>query len=130
MTSRRSLLQLICAAAARQLVAETPGSTARPFRVAVPKQTLDRILTRVREARWPDRLEGGWQYGANYDYLKELAAYWTTRYSWRKAEVTSPKTSVSVTRPASKCSRCMPGSSRGHAARRLADRAANSVRCS
>src|ERR1700674_1408609 len=86
MTSRRSLLQLICAAAARRLLAETPGSAARPFRVAVPKQTLDRILTRVREARWPDRLEGGWQYGANYDYLKELAAYWTTRYSWRKAE--------------------------------------------
>ena len=86
MRSRRSLLQLICTAATQRLLADTPGSAARPFRVAVPKQTLDRILTRVREARWPDRLEGGWQYGANYDYLKELAAYWTTRYNWRKAE--------------------------------------------
>src|ERR1700681_4221692 len=86
MTSRRSLLQLICVAAGRRLLAETPGSAAHPFRVAVPKQTLDRILTRVREARWPDRLEGGWQYGANYDYLKEFAVYWTTRYNWRKAE--------------------------------------------
>jgi pimeloyl-ACP methyl ester carboxylesterase len=86
MRSRRSLLQLIFAAAAQRLLADIPGAAARPFRVAVPKQTLDRILTRVREARWPDRLDGTWQYGANYDYLKELAAYWTTRYNWRKAE--------------------------------------------
>jgi len=31
-------------------------------------------------------LDGGWQYGANWDYMKELAPYWTTRFDWRKAE--------------------------------------------
>jgi epoxide hydrolase len=66
------------------------SSNIRPFRVAVPKQTLDRILARVRDMHWPERIDAGnangWQYGVNYDYLKELAAYWTTRFDWRKAE--------------------------------------------
>jgi microsomal epoxide hydrolase len=87
MISRRSVLQMMCVPAMQRLMADTATPAApRPFRVAVPKQTLDRILTRVREAHWPDRLDGAWQYGANWDYLKELAAYWTTHYDWRKAE--------------------------------------------
>ena len=36
---------------------------------------------------WPERIDaGGWQYGISYDYLKDLAAYWTTKYDWRNAE--------------------------------------------
>ena len=59
----------------------------RPFRIAVPQRKIDRILARVREAQWPDRLDGSqWQYGVNWDYMKELAAFWTTRFDWRKAE--------------------------------------------
>jgi pimeloyl-ACP methyl ester carboxylesterase len=68
------------------LFADAPGAGARPFHVAIPKHTVDRILARVREARWPDRLAGGWQYGVNWDYMKDLAGYWTTRFDWRKAE--------------------------------------------
>jgi pimeloyl-ACP methyl ester carboxylesterase len=68
------------------LTAGAPAAGARPFRVAIPKHTIDRILSRVREARWPDRLDGGWQYGVDWDYMKELAGYWTTRFDWRKAE--------------------------------------------
>ena len=59
----------------------------RPFRVAIPQDVIDGILTRVRRAHWPDRLEGSaWQYGADWNYLKELADYWTSRFDWRKAE--------------------------------------------
>ncbi len=59
----------------------------RPFRIAIPQATLDRILRRVREAQWPDRLAAtGWEYGANWDYMKDLAAYWTAKFDWRKAE--------------------------------------------
>jgi pimeloyl-ACP methyl ester carboxylesterase len=44
-------------------------------------------MARVRAARWPDRLDADdWRYGANWDYLKQLATYWTTRFDWRKAE--------------------------------------------
>ena len=59
----------------------------QPFRVAIPKINVDRILRRVRETRFPDPLEADdWRYGANWAYMKELAAYWTTKYDWRKTE--------------------------------------------
>ena len=28
----------------------------------------------------------GWSYGVSYNYLKELTAYWTTQFDWRKVE--------------------------------------------
>src|SRR6266853_650178 len=53
-----------------------------------PQAAIDRILNRVREAHWPDRLEASdWRYGANWDYMKALARYWTTQFDWRKAEM-------------------------------------------
>jgi microsomal epoxide hydrolase len=59
----------------------------RPFKIAIPSSTVDRILRRVKDTRWPDRLESSdWRYGANWDYMKALAEYWTTKYDWRKAE--------------------------------------------
>jgi len=62
-------------------------SQPRPFRVAIAQKTVDHILKRVREAHFPDRLDGApWQYGADWDYMKDLAAYWSTHYDWRKAE--------------------------------------------
>jgi epoxide hydrolase len=86
--SRRDLLRLVPAAPlSLPFLAKGQRVAAQPFRVDIPQSTIDRILKRVREARWPDRLEGGdWRYGANWDYLKELAQYWTTRYDWRKTE--------------------------------------------
>jgi pimeloyl-ACP methyl ester carboxylesterase len=91
--SRRALLETLLAAGSVPLLAESrpdaqvPGSTPRPFRVDIPQTTIDRILNRVRETRWPDRLEANdWRYGANWDYMKALAEYWTTQFDWRKAE--------------------------------------------
>jgi microsomal epoxide hydrolase len=42
----------------------------------------------VRETHLPDRIVEGssWKYGVNWDYMKDLAAYWTTRYDWHKQE--------------------------------------------
>lgn len=69
------------------LLAQTRPDVTRPFKIEIPQPTIDRILTRVREARWPDRLDANdWRYGANWDYLKSLAQYWTTKFDWRKAE--------------------------------------------
>jgi microsomal epoxide hydrolase len=59
----------------------------RVFKVGIPQQKINRILARVRDAQWPDRLDADdWRYGANYDYIKDLAGYWTTRFNWRQAE--------------------------------------------
>jgi pimeloyl-ACP methyl ester carboxylesterase len=82
--SRRTALRLL--AAAPLLRAQTPA--VKPFRVAVPKQTLDRILRQVRQTRWPEPVGdvNSWQYGVSYQYLRDLAAYWTSRFDWRKAE--------------------------------------------
>ena len=63
------------------------AASMHPFKVDIPQPALDRILTCVRKARFPDRLDASdWRYGANWDYLKSLAEYWTTRFDWRKAE--------------------------------------------
>ena len=61
--------------------------TIRPFRVAVPDATLADIRARVAAFPWhemPD--DGGWDYGTNLDYLKELCAYWVKDFDWRKQE--------------------------------------------
>jgi epoxide hydrolase len=92
--SRRTLLGTLAAAAATvplleesRADAQAVGAAPRPFHVDVPQATIDRILSRLRDTRWPDRLDADdWRYGANWDYMKSLAEYWTTRFDWRKAE--------------------------------------------
>src|SRR4029077_2281122 len=84
--SRRVFLAAVPAVglAASKLFA---ASSVRPFRIDIPQSTISRILRRVKEARLPDRLDSSdWRYGANWDYMKSLAEYWTTKYDWRKAE--------------------------------------------
>ena len=78
---------MMALAVAPWLRAQPHGAAARPFRVAIPEASIRRILARVREAHWPDRIDApGWSYGVDWDYMKSLAQYWTTRYEWRKAE--------------------------------------------
>ena len=58
-----------------------------PFRLEAPDKVLDRIRTRVAEYSWhemPD--DGGWAYGTNLDYMRELCAYWLDEYDWRTHE--------------------------------------------
>ena len=59
----------------------------RPFEIAVPDETLADIRARVAAFPWhemPD--DGGWDYGTNLDYMKELCAYWLEAYDWRRHE--------------------------------------------
>lgn len=58
-----------------------------PFECRVPDDVLDTIRTRVAEFPWhemPD--DGGWDYGTNLDYMKELCAYWVDEFDWRAQE--------------------------------------------
>jgi epoxide hydrolase len=90
--SRRSILSvipasLIPASCCLRALAAPPSLAPRSFRVAIPQEVIDRILDRVRHAHWPDQLDGNaWQYGVDWNYMKELADYWTSRFDWRKAE--------------------------------------------
>ena len=59
----------------------------QPFRINVPETTLQDVRARVAAFPWhemPD--DGGWNYGTNLDYMKELAAYWINDFDWRKQE--------------------------------------------
>ncbi len=59
----------------------------RPFRLAVPDETLAEIRARVAGYPWhemPD--DGGWDYGTNLDYMKEFCAYWANEFDWRAQE--------------------------------------------
>src|SRR6202023_2996941 len=52
-----------------------------------PQAKIDHIIKRVREAKWPDRLDADdWRYGANWDYMRSLSKYWVEQFDWRKAE--------------------------------------------
>jgi len=89
--SRRALNGMLIAAASSSLLQDSnafaQGSAPRPFRVDIPQPKIDRILTRVREAEWPDRLDApDLRYGVSWDYMKALAKYWIEQYDWRKAE--------------------------------------------
>ena len=30
--------------------------------------------------------DGGWEYGTNFDYMKEISKYWVSKFDWRKHE--------------------------------------------
>src|SRR5262245_41191962 len=58
-----------------------------PFRIAVPDAVLADLRERLSRTRFPDEIEGGgWQYGTDLAYLRELIAHWSERYDWRTAE--------------------------------------------
>jgi pimeloyl-ACP methyl ester carboxylesterase len=91
--SRRTLNAIIFAAATTPALSQKPvqaqpaPATLRPFRVDIPQAKIDRILSQVRDAEWPDRLDApDLRYGVSWDYMKQLAEYWTTSFDWRKAE--------------------------------------------
>lgn len=69
----------------------------RPFQIHVPDETLADIRARVAAFPWhemPD--DGGWEYGANLDYMKELCAYWVDHFDWREQEAALNKFSQFV----------------------------------
>ena len=58
-----------------------------PFTIDVPDDTLEFIKTRVQQYPWHEMpIDGGWEYGTNLDYMKELCDYWINDYDWRNEE--------------------------------------------
>lgn len=64
-----------------------PNANVRPFKIQVQKAELDRILRRVRDTRFPPRLDAtDGRYGTDWNYMRALVDYWGKQYDWRKAE--------------------------------------------
>ncbi len=58
-----------------------------PFKVDFSQETVAAINARVSSYPWhemPD--DGGWAYGTNLDYMKELCDYWVTDFDWQKSQ--------------------------------------------
>jgi microsomal epoxide hydrolase len=80
-----TLVLLFGAGAYRQPAMQSPAIT--PYTIRVPDAVLTDLKTRLAMTRFPDEIAGsGWDYGTNLAYLKELVAYWQTRFDWRAQE--------------------------------------------
>ena len=59
----------------------------KPFKIDIPDKELQGIYTKVKNYPWhemPD--DGGWNYGTNLNYMKEISNYWIKNFDWRKHE--------------------------------------------
>jgi len=56
----------------------------KPFKLNIPDKALQEIYTKVKNYPWhemPD--DGGWKYGSNLEYMKEISSYWIKDFDWR-----------------------------------------------
>ena len=59
----------------------------KPFKINIPDKELKEIYTKVKNYPWhemPD--DGGWEYGTNLEYMREISNYWAKDFDWRKHE--------------------------------------------
>ncbi len=57
------------------------------YRIEVEEAVLTDLRARLRNARWPDQIEGAdWDYGTERNYLQEICAYWSETFDWREQE--------------------------------------------
>ena len=59
----------------------------RPFKINISNKIIEDINTKVAKYSWhemPD--DGGWSYGTNLDYMKEISKYWVEKFNWKNVE--------------------------------------------
>ena len=59
----------------------------KSFKLNVSDSILKEINLKVKNYPWhemPD--DGGWEYGTNLDYMKEISDYWVNKFNWKKHE--------------------------------------------
>ena len=59
----------------------------RPFKINISNKIIEDINTEVAKYPWhemPD--DGGWSYGTNLDYMKEISKYWVEKFNWKNVE--------------------------------------------
>jgi len=59
----------------------------RPFKINISNKIIEDINTKVANYSWHEMpVDGGWNYGTNLDYMKEISKYWIDKFDWRKTE--------------------------------------------
>ena len=56
----------------------------KPFKVNVSDNILNDINIKVKNYPWHEMpQDGGWEYGTNLSYMKEISDYWVTKFNWK-----------------------------------------------
>jgi len=59
----------------------------KPFKVNISDQIIKDVYDKVKKYPWHEMPnDGGWEYGTNLDYMKEISKYWVSEFDWRKHE--------------------------------------------
>ena len=59
----------------------------KSFKIDIPDKELKEIYAKVKNYPWHEMPnDGGWEYGTNMDYLKEISNYWVKDFDWKKHE--------------------------------------------
>ena len=70
----------------------------KPFNLKISEESLKKIYKKVKYFPWHEMPnDGGWKYGSNLDYMKEISSYWVKDFDWRKHEVEINKFSNFIT---------------------------------
>jgi pimeloyl-ACP methyl ester carboxylesterase len=70
----------------------------KPFKINITDNELQEIYTKVKNYPWHEMPnDGGWKYGSNLDYMKEISSYWVKDFDWRKHEAKINKFSNFIT---------------------------------
>ena len=58
------------------------------FEIKFSDVEIQNVKTKVASFPWHEMpKDGGWSFGTNIDYMKNLADYWTKEYDWKSQEV-------------------------------------------
>ena len=59
----------------------------KPFKVDILDKIIKNIYDKVKKYPWHEMPnDGGWEYGTNLNYMKEISKYWVNEFDWRKHE--------------------------------------------
>ena len=62
-------------------------SILKTFKIDVCQRDLNFIYKKVSEYPWHEMpSDGGWQFGANIDVMKDLCKYWVEQFDWERQE--------------------------------------------
>ena len=62
-------------------------SILKTFKIDVCQKDLNFIYKKVSEYPWHEMpSDGGWQFGANIDFMKDLCKYWVKQFDWKRQE--------------------------------------------
>jgi len=59
----------------------------KPFKVNIFEEILQNIYLKVKNYPWhemPD--DGGWSYGTNLEYMKDISNYWVEKFNWKTTQ--------------------------------------------